>query len=389
MIDFSLHEEQTLIVETTRSFARDHLSPALRSVEEASALSPELLRAWVEIGLGGISLPESVGGAGLGTMGAALVLEELAAHDVAIAWALPGFEPAACVLRTLQEPTHSARWLAPSLEQPGFWGALALRGGAHAPLTCHKDGENWRISGRLAAVERAPGSSYLLVPVSLEERGDVLVALPTDTPGMSQGQALWKLGLAATPVCDVVLDNVLVSPGAIVLEGAALEPTLRRAWVELAVQQAALHLGLAKASHLYALGYTQERIAFGKPVAHFQAPAFMLADAAILLDAARWTLWKAAVALDKGELAALEVAEALLQAQEASQRICDDGVQLLGGAGYVQDHPVEKWMRDQKALSVVGVTPEAAEDLLVKCLTKQDWNGGDLVALHHDQHGLV
>ena len=168
------------------------------------------------------------------------------------------------------------------------------------------------------------------------------------------------------------------------------DAALGRAWLSVAVQNAAMHLGVARASHAYALQYTQERIAFGKPVAHFQAVAFMLADAAMLVDAARWSIWRGAWALDGGrDDAPRAVGEALVNAYEIATRLVDDGVQLLGGAGYVFDHPVEKWMRDQKTLSLSGVTPEAAEDLLTSCLLGESWTAGDLVAGVDAQAGLL
>ena len=125
------------------------------------------------------------------------------------------------------------------------------------------------------------------------------------------------------------------------------------------VVNAARQVGLARASYEFALEYTQERKAFGKPVAHFQSIAFALADMAMEVDAARWMVWRAATELDKGTWTS--AVAALAHANEAAWRVADNGVQLLGGAGYVQDYPVEKWLRDTQALALFGPPSESAD----------------------------
>jgi alkylation response protein AidB-like acyl-CoA dehydrogenase len=122
------------------------------------------------------------------------------------------------------------------------------------------------------------------------------------------------------------------------------------------LMNAARQVGLARASYEFALEYTQERKAFGKPVAHFQSIAFTLAEMAMDVDAARWMVWRAAVDLEKGRAGSL--LEAVTHANDCAWRVADNGVQLLGGAGFVQDYPVEKWMRDTKALALYGPPSE-------------------------------
>jgi len=128
------------------------------------------------------------------------------------------------------------------------------------------------------------------------------------------------------------------------------------------VINAARQVGLARAAYEFALEYTQERKAFGKPVAHFQSIAFALADMAMDVDAARWMVWRAATELEKGSWSSAVAATA--HANEAAWRVADNGVQLLGGAGYVKDYPVEKWLRDTKALALFAPPSELAELML-------------------------
>src|SRR5262249_33352949 len=129
----------------------------------------------------------------------------------------------------------------------------------------------------------------------------------------------------------------------------------RRFFQRAALITAARQVGLARASYEFALQYTQDRQAFGKPVAHFQSIAFTLADMHMDVESSRWMLWKAAAEFDAASPSAPQsVAKAALHANEAPRRGADSGVQLLGGAGFIQDFPAEKWMRDTKALALLA-----------------------------------
>ena len=118
--------------------------------------------------------------------------------------------------------------------------------------------------------------------------------------------------------------------------------------------EAARTLGMARAAAEYAINYGQERVAFGKPIAYFQSIAFLMSDMAIEVNAARWSLWRAADAVDQGlEDAHQIVAQAVAQVNEASLFVTNNAVQILGGHGFIQDHPVEKWMRDARTATVL------------------------------------
>src|SRR6185312_6983510 len=143
------------------------------------------------------------------------------------------------------------------------------------------------------------------------------------------------------------------------LAGGELVKRLEHVFARAMVINAARQVGLARAAYEFALEYTQDRKAFGKPVAHFQSIAFTLADMAMDVDAARWMVWRAATQLDKGDWSSTVAAAA--HANEAAWRVADNGVQLLGGAGYVKDYPVEKWLRDTKALALFAPPSEIAE----------------------------
>jgi acyl-CoA dehydrogenase len=176
--------------------------------------------------------------------------------------------------------------------------------------------------------------------------------------GLKGGERQRLLGLETVKVAEVILENCQIP------DGNRLNPTDFRAGVlkmfaRGGLINAARQVGLARAAYEFALDYTQERKAFGKPVAHFQAIAFTLAEMATDVEAARWMVWRAASELERGE--GTPLAEAVAHANEAAWRVADNAVQLLGGAGYVQDYPVEKWLRDTKALALFGPPSEAAD----------------------------
>ncbi len=156
---------------------------------------------------------------------------------------------------------------------------------------------------------------------------------------------------------------------------------MRRYFDSLSVVTAARAVGLAGAAFEYARSYAEERIAFGKPIGHFQAVAFLVADMATAVDAARWLLWKAAWTVDQKQPATGELAAAQAQALEAAFFCANSAVQVLGGAGYVQDHPVEKWMRDAKVLSLYGQHAQAAHAALLAAELGQPLDAPELFPL--------
>jgi acyl-CoA dehydrogenase len=181
--------------------------------------------------------------------------------------------------------------------------------------------------------------------------------------GLRAGERHRLLGLETVHAAELHLDGVFVPDDDRLRPRDNISAALGRLFARAALVNAARQVGLARAAYEYALGYTQERHAFGKPVAHFQAIAFTLADMHMDVESARWMVWRAAAAVDKagdgGHAAAARlVAEAAVHANEAAWRVADNGVQLLGGAGYIQDFPVEKWLRDTKALSLFAPTDQ-------------------------------
>jgi acyl-CoA dehydrogenase len=350
MISFALEEDQLLVQETVRKFAADALRPKMREFEK-SGVPEGLRRRFAETGLGldDVTLTTAV-----------LAHEELAYGD-------PG---AAVALSAPFEGARAVAALADEAQRRRFAG----RGAAvcwcerKAPLdgfsTVAKrvDG-GWMLGGHKAFVVGGGEADLHLVFAQLEGtsgwEGIGAFVVECGSAGLRTGDKHALLGLEAVTAREVIFDECQVPDGNRLLAGGALQDCVAMSFKRSLLVNAARQVGLARAAYEFALGYTQERKAFGKPVAHFQSIAFALADMAMDVDAARWMVWKAATELDRGSWTS--TAEAWAHANEAAWRVADNGVQLLGGAGYVKDYPAEKWLRDVKALALFAPPAEVAD----------------------------
>ncbi len=353
MISFGLEEEQQIIQETVRKFAAEELRPKMRAFEK-SGLPDGLRRRFDEMGLGldDVALATAV-----------LVHEELAYGDPGAAVALSAPYDGNRALLSLADEGQRARFAGKATAVSYCERKAPLEGFAS---TARRVDGGWSLSGHKAFVVGGATAELYLVFAQLEGAGgwDGIGAFVVErgNPGLRVGDRHALLGLEAVAAHELVLENCGVAESDRLLGGGELHQRVERLLSRSMVINAARQVGLARAAYEFALGYTQERKAFGKVVAHFQSIAFTLADMAMDVEAARWMVWRAASELDKGRGSAAAAAAA--HANEAAWRVADNGVQLLGGAGYVKDYPVEKWLRDTKALALFAPPSEVAELML-------------------------
>jgi alkylation response protein AidB-like acyl-CoA dehydrogenase len=339
MIDFGLSDELSLLRETARGFARDHLRDADRAAEAGRAPAAAAQAAFAAIGLPGLELPETLGGAGLGSLARALVLEELAAADPGAALALDPLGPALYPIAELGGEAALRALALPILE-----------GGGRALLAVDLEGRVRTQGGR------AEGT----LPWVPADRADLLVVLGRGGAcAIREGvafEALRGAGLRAAGASSATLDG---APLCAVWQD---EAGAARALARVRLYLAALLLGTMRASSDFARAYAQQRVAFGRPIAHHQALAFLLVDLFGAVEATRALLYEAAVRLDAGGEAREACAGAFLEAAEQAMFVTPNGVQVLGGHGFMQDYPVEKWMREARALALLGGGTDAARE---------------------------
>lgn len=380
MISFEPSEDQRLMLDAARGFAKT-LRARMRETETTRAVADDLQKLAADIGLGTIAIPEACGGAGLGLTTAVLLEQELAMGDAAAAFALRG--PGAFGLAAVELGTEEQAARAIAALEGGF-GAVAWGEKKPHPdrpglcTTATRDGNGYRISGEKSYVLNADRASAFIVFAQLDARdsganqdtagwnGLAAFIVPKSARGVSISAREVSLGLDAASVSGVTLTDVVVPEGARLLGNGDFNAATLRFFVKNALVNAARAVGLSRAAVEVTRDYVETRKAFGKPVAHFQAVAFTVADrsmdaaasAAMVLRAA-W-MWDAKVP----ETDALRTsAFAISHALEAAMRCGDDAVQLHGGAGFIRDYPVEKMMRDAKQLQLCAMPAECADQL--------------------------
>ncbi|UCE84562.1 MAG: acyl-CoA dehydrogenase family protein [Deltaproteobacteria bacterium] len=340
MIDFALADELRLIQQTAREFADAELRPRDREFERARGVPDDVRRRYDEIGLGRVELPESLGGAGLGALARVLILEELAAADAGAALALDPLGPALYPLREFGGDAALERFAAPLLARPG----------ARAVLF-------WDARPRIREVDAVATGILPWVP---SDRADLLVVLEKERAyAIAEGircEPLRGAGLRAAGASELHLER------APIVASWVHTPQAQRALARARLYAAALLVGVMRASADYSRAYAVERQAFGRPIAHHQALAFLITDMAAAVETARLLVLDAAWRLDRGEPAAEACASAFLEASEQSMFVTPNGVQILGGHGFMQDYPVEKYMREARALSLLFGGVDLARD---------------------------
>lgn len=329
MFEFEHGDDLDLIIETARSFATDELLPRLRDHEADRGVEPAVRSAYEEIGLSGLELPESLGGAGLGSMARVGVNEELAAADAGAAIALDPLGPALYPLLELGGEAALEELAVPLLRQPG----------ARAVLVCECDAS-------LEIGDTVSGT----VPWVPADRVDLLVVLG------SAGAVAMRDGITPTPLRGSGLRAAGASE--LRVEAAPIvgrwqdDPGASRAWARARLHAASLLLGVMRQAAEFSREYALERQAFGRPIAHHQGLAFLITDMRAAVDSARLLVQEAAWRVDARLDGSADAAAAYAETIDASTLVGPNGVQILGGHGFMQDYPVEKYMREARALGL-------------------------------------
>jgi acyl-CoA dehydrogenase len=378
MISFSPTEDQKMMQDAVAQLARTVLRPRLREIEGGRAVPEDIRKSAHEMGLGLAALPSSVGGAALGLSTAVLLEEEVAWGDSAAAFGFGGPGAFGLAMCELGSDEQAKRYLKPFTEADGHsrfgavaWGEPKARPDRPGLMTSAKaDGDGWRLEGEKAYVINADRACAFVVFADVEgEKGRIgAFVVEKGNPGLSIGARATTLGLDAGSFGSITLKDARVTKDARLArpDGPPVEVALIRFFAKNALVMAARGVGLSRAAFEVTREYCDTRIAFGKPVGHFQAVAFTIADRAMDLEASRALVWRAAYFWDSGapeKESLLATAQAVSFGHEAAMRCGDDAVQLHGGAGFMRDYPVEKMMRDAKQLQLCGLTAEHADQL--------------------------
>ncbi len=363
MADFTLDEDQKQIQDTMRKFAQNELRAVARQCDEKRELPEEVVAKIWELGFCQSPIPEQFGGYEMGrsVVSSVIAFEELAYGDVSLT--LGALSPLLMMIPILEFGTdeQKGQWL-PKFCGERFYPATAALMEPRVsfdPLDLHTTVTFGRdqvvVDGTKCMVPLADKADHILVyatPTRGAGPGSVnAIIMDRDTPGLSVGEREEHMGLNPLPLFRVRLEDCEV-PRSRVVGGQRGLDYMRV--VNLArANLCAMAVGVARASHEYALEYAREREAFGEPIASRQAIAFMLAESAMEIDGMRLLAWRTAWRLDQGEDATRDATLAKMYCAEQTMKIVDYGVQILGGHGYIREHPVEMWFRNGRAFSAL------------------------------------
>jgi acyl-CoA dehydrogenase len=355
MIGFSPSEEQKMIVNTVKQFATDVMRKKFRDCDEAGEIPADIIDGAWELGLVASCIPEQFGGAGWehSALTGTLLAEELAWGDLSMAMHI--LAPSLAILPIVEMGTEEQKKkYLPALCGNKFTAATAA---FIEPLydfdpnefsTTAKRNSGYTLNGQKCYVPLASGADFILVYAGEGEERQCFI-VEKGTKGLEIGEREQNMGVKALATYELNLKDCKI-PAENRLGGKKGCDFNRLANLSR-VALASMAVGVARSSFEFSRDYAKERHAFGEPIASRQAIAFMLADMAIEVDAARLLTWEAAWKLDRNEDATREACLAKSYADNMVMLVTDYGVQVMGGHGYVRDNPVELWFRNARGFT--------------------------------------
>ncbi len=379
-MEFSLSPEQEALREMLRSFVAREVRPHASEWDRTGTFPAATVRKLGDLGILGAMVPEEYGGAGMDTVSYAIAVEEIgrgdgslgltvASHNSLCTAHILAFGSEALRRRYLPDLSSGRMLGAWALTEPGSGSdAIAMR------TRAERRGDRWVLNGtKMFITQGSVAGVYVVLAVTdREKRKDGVTAfvVPAGAPGLTVGKKLDKMGMRSSDTAELILEDLEVGEDAVLGE---VNSGFRDAVRNLAggrISIAALSVGIGLGAMHEALAYARERIQFGHPIAEFQAIQGMLSDMCTELEAAQLMTFRAAFLKDRGRPYVREAAMAKLFASEAAMRGTIKAVQIFGGYGYIQDFPVERYMRDAKLCEIGEGTSEVQRILIARHLSR-------------------
>lgn len=367
-MNFELSEEQALLQRTVREFAENEVKPHARELDETGHFPHETFRKAAELGLTGVAIPESEGGAGMDHTCYAIMIEEIARVCASTSVVLSVQNSLYCdPIHRFGNDEQKKKFLLPFArgEKIGCYALTEPQAGSNAAALATKavlKGDRYIVNGTKAWITNGGAADAALVYVNTNpeqgEKGITALVIEKETRGYKVGKEEKKLGIHATACtelsftdCEVPVGNRIGNEG----EGYRVAlSTLDGGRIGIGAQAT----GIAQGAFEAALAYSKERQAFGHPISDFQAIQFMLADMSTEIDAARLLVRKAAWKHDSGGRFTMEASIAKLYASEMATRVTHKAIQIHGGNGYSSEYPVERAYRDARITEIYEGTSE-------------------------------
>ena len=375
-MDFELTEEQQQIKMSVREFAEGEIAPHVREWDEKQKFPVELVPKLAQQGLMGVIFPEEYGGAGMGYVEYATIIEELSRVDGSVGISVAAHN-SLCSNHIFMFGTEEQKqkYLVPLArgEKLGAWGLTEPGAGSDASGTrttaVRRDG-GWVVNGAKNFITHAiTGDTCVAVASTdraMRSKGITAFIFEKGMKGFGPGKKEDKLGLRASETASVVFEDCFIpDENRLGPEGFGFIQSMQ-ILDGGRISIAALALGIAQGAYESALKYSKERQQFGKPISEFQAIQFKLADMATQIDAARLLMYRAAAMKDAGRKTTKESSMAKLYASEISVKVCEEAIQIHGGYGYTKDYPPEKYWRDSKLCTIGEGTSEIQRLIIAK-----------------------
>ncbi len=380
-MEFSFSPEQIELRKQIREFAEAEIKPYVMLWDEAQTFPLEVVKKLGNLGCLGVIFPEELGGAGLGYIDYAIVIEELSRVDGSIGLIVAAHNSLCSNHIFLAGNEDQKLKYIPKLatgEWIGCWSLTEPEAGSDAGgtrSTAVRDGDSWVLNGSKTFTTNAHHADVCVAMAvtdrSSSHHGISAFIIEKGTPGFKLGKKENKLGMRASDTGEVIFDDCR-------LPEANLLGNIGEGFVDSLrildggrISIAALSLGIAQGAYEAALQYSKQRKQFGKPISEFQVIQHKLADMAMNIDAARLLTYRAGWLKDQGQSVNKQSAMAKLFASEAAVDICNEAVQIHGGYGFIKDYPVEKFYRDVKLCTIGEGTSEIQRMVIARQLLKQ------------------
>lgn len=374
---FDLDEEQSDIRDMVRRFTEQEITPYAEIWDESNRFPREIYHKMAQLGLMGMTTTEEYGGSALSRLSGVLVYEELAKGEMATAVGLSVHNMVTGSIARFGNQEQRRYWV-PRLASGELLGAFSLSeagsGSDAASLQCRAECHNdlYVLNGtKMWVTNGGEAEIYLLMARTSGDKGAAGIScfvVEKGTPGFTFGKTERKMGLHSSPTRELIFENCEIpATNRLGEEGQGFKIALS-SLDGGRINIGAIAVGVAQAAFEMAANYSHEREQFGQPISSFQGIQFMLADMAMKIEAARLLVYEAAYKLDEGQNAGMYASMAKCFATDVAMEVTTNAVQVLGGAGYVRDYPVERYMRDVKVAQIFEGTNQIQRVVIARAL---------------------
>ena len=367
-INFDYSETQQMVASAAKSFAAQHIAPYVSKWDESQEFPVHVLKEAGALGFMGILVPESLGGSGLGYHEYIAIIEEISKVDPSIGLSIAAHN-SLCTNHILSfgSEAQKSKWI-PKLasgEYIGAWGLTEPNTGSDAmrmKTTAKKVGNEWVINGTKNWITHGLSGDLTVVLVRtgelLDSKGISAFIIEKGTPGFSAVKIKDKFGVRSSETAELIFDDVRVPEENVIGEVGMGFIQAMKVLDGGRISIAALSCGIARGAYEASVKYAKEREQFGKPIAHFQAIGFKLADMATEIEAAEMLTFQAAYLKNNGLPLTKEGAFAKYYASEVAVKCGNEAMQIMGGYGYTKEYPAEKFLRDARLMTIGEGTSE-------------------------------